>query len=251
MEKIGKEFILRSYKNGLATYRAAAESLGLWASEKYVVEKYFSKNDHILDLGCGAGRTTLGMYHLGYSHLRGVDLHPEMVAAARQLGPEIPYQQGDATQLEFEAGTFDAVLFSFNGIMSIPGRANRRMAFEEINRVLKPEGIFIFTTHDREEETRFLELWRQEEQKWAQGQEDPRLYDFGDLITYSADVKREIYIHIPNRAEVGKMLQSSGFSLVETFYRPEKFVESEAVRKFSNNCRFWITRKPETKTLSS
>ncbi|MEZ4852403.1 MAG: class I SAM-dependent methyltransferase [Bacteroidia bacterium] len=247
MKKVGQEFILSSYDNGIETYRTAAEELGLWQSETAVIQQYFKKTDQIIDIGCGAGRTTFGMYKRGYNHLAGVDLNPRMVEAALTIAKEnqynILFQIEDATQLSFPDQQFDAALFSFNGLMSIPEKGNRLQAFKEIHRILKKGGTFIFTTHDREADTRFLEFWKEEKEKWEKGENDPRVYDFGDLITHSPDVNREIYIHIPKRSEVIEYLEATKFTLIDDFFRPERYQESESVKAFSGDCRFWIVRK--------
>ena len=41
-----------------------AIKIGLWNSERLFFEKYINKDDYILDLGCGAGRTTFALYNL-------------------------------------------------------------------------------------------------------------------------------------------------------------------------------------------
>ena len=48
---------------------------------------------------------------------------------------------------EFEAGSFDLVLFSFNGIDCI-GHQDRLNALREIGRVCAPNGIFCFSSHN-------------------------------------------------------------------------------------------------------
>ncbi len=245
--KIKTEFIVDQYKSGIENYSELTKEVGLWESEKYVFEKYLQHNHKILDLGCGTGRTTFPLYQLGYIDIVGVDLTPEMIAEANSLKEHfkipIVFKVGDALALDFEDETFDAVIFSFNGFMSIPQKENREKALREINRVLKPNGLFIFTTHDRKEEPQYYNFWKEEKDKWEQGNQNQALYEYGDLITKTKNEKREIYIHIPDRKEVENCLTENCFNILETFYRSEKFDESKMVKDKSGECRFWIARK--------
>lgn len=246
MGKIDQAFIIQSYRGGIDTYKNATTDVGLWASEKYAIGNYVDKTDRILDVGCGAGRTTLAMDKLGFHTVLGIDLNPAMIDAARALAPTLKFRVGDATDLASHDNRFDAILFSFNGIMTIPGRHNRIKAFSEIYRVLRPTGIFIFTTHDREADSKFHEFWKEEFDRWVEGKQDSRLFELGDLVSYSQDVNGEIYIHIPTREEILNCLGEVGFELIEDFWRSDRFRESEAVQRFSGDCRFWIVRKPAT-----
>ncbi len=247
MKKIDKNFTLHSYQKGIALYTEAANNLGLWASEEYVLNKYFSNKDHILDVGCGAGRTTFGLHQLGFHNIIGIDIHPDMISSAKELANQkqvhLDFRVGDATNLEFEASSFDSLLFSFNGVMTIPGPENRIKAFQEVHRVLKPNGIFIFTTHDREADKNYHEFWEKEKIAWKTGQQDKRLHEFGDIVNYSSDVMQNIYVHIPDRQEVVDHLSNVGFKVVEDFFRPDRFEEREAVLSFSGDCRIWVAQK--------
>lgn len=246
MGKIDQAFIIQSYRGGIDTYKNATTDVGLWASEKYAIGTYFDKSDRILDVGCGAGRTTLAMDKLGFHTVLGIDLNPAMIEAARALAPTLKFRIGDATDLASQDNRFDAVLFSFNGIMTIPERKNRLQAFREIHRVLRPDGVFIFTTHDREADSKFHDFWQEEVSRWIEREQDPRLFEMGDLVSYSEDVKSEIYIHIPTRGEILNCLEEAGFDLIEDFWRADRFRESESVKNFSGDCRFWIAKKPST-----
>ena len=247
MTKINQEFIKEQYRSGVENYSDFAKDVGLWASEKYVFQKYLQPEHHILDLGCGTGRTTFGLYQLGYQYILGLDLTPEMITEAKQLnahfGTSINFRVGDATNLYLEDAQFDALLFSFNGIMSIPQAANRNKALREIHRVLKEAGTFIFTTHDRDRGEKYRAFWQEEAQRWQAEQQNPNLYEFGDLITTSNNETGKIFIHIPSQQEVQHWLQQHGFDILETFYRPDQFQESAAVQKKSGDCRFWVGRK--------
>lgn len=247
MQKIESEFIKNQYRSGLESYISLTKEIGLWDSEKYVFRKYLNPKDKILDVGCGTGRTTFPLNNLGYTDIIGIDLTPEMIEIAKGLNvhfnSEIEFKVGDATKLEFLDCTFDVAIFSFNGLMSIPNSTNRNKALNEINRVLKKAGKFIFTTHDREREEQYFDFWKEEKQKWDSGNQNPMLFEFGDLITKSKNESREIFIHIPNQDEVNKLLEKNGFELIETFYRDDEFEESEQIKSKSGACRFWITKK--------
>ena len=247
MPKISADFVIDQYRSGIENYRAATKDLGIWASERYVFEKYLPLDEPLLDVGCGAGRTTYALHQMGYTDLVGIDLTPEMITAAISLAEhfetKIDFRVGDATRLSFEDDSFGAVVFSFNGLMSIPEQDRRDQALREIWRVLKPGGVFLFTTHDRDKDENYLEFWREQTAKWEAGEQDERLFQFGDLITSSKNEEREIFIHIPSRAEIWNWLKAHGFTVMETFYRSDRFREREAVLKASGECRFWVACK--------
>ncbi|NRB48130.1 MAG: class I SAM-dependent methyltransferase [Saprospiraceae bacterium] len=247
MKKIQEDFVIAQYQSGIENYAAFTREVGLWASEEHVFHKYLKASDHILDLGCGTGRTTFSLFDLGYTSIIGVDLTPEMIAAAEQIKAErdsnLTFQVGNAKALSFANAVFDVVIFSFNGLMSIPDSAERFKAVQEIYRVLKEDGLFIFTTHDREQDENYFNFWREEKARWEKGVQSQELYEFGDIIATSKNEERPIFIHIPNQKEVQDFLERGGFSILETFYRNEKFEESVQVKEKSGECRFWVARK--------
>ncbi|MBF0186624.1 MAG: class I SAM-dependent methyltransferase [Magnetococcales bacterium] len=101
----------------------------------------------ILDLGCGTGRTTTHLYSRNYSVI-GVDYAHAMTHSASERLPDVPFCTADAKTLCFRDDSFDVVLFSFNGIDYIHPYSARLAALREIWRVLKPDGLFIFSTHN-------------------------------------------------------------------------------------------------------
>ena len=46
--------------------------MGLWESERLLMDKYVSRDGAVLDIGCGAGRTTFGLYGEGYRDINGI-----------------------------------------------------------------------------------------------------------------------------------------------------------------------------------
>lgn len=247
MKKISSNYVKSQFESGIDIYTNYTIEIGLWESERSVFNKYLNKDDRILDLGCGTGRTTFHLHNLGYEQIIGTDLTPAMIDRAKELnshfGTNIGFEVGDATCINFNKESFNAIIFSFNGLMSIPGKNNRQQVLNEVYRVLKKGGIFIFTTHDRDKEPEYFEIWKEEEKKWKLGKQAPNLYEFGDLITYSKKENREIFCHFPSQPEIYQLVERSGFRVIENFYRSDLFQESEKVKKTSGECRFWIIKK--------
>ena len=246
--KIDTEFVRKSFttEKTVSDYAEAVREIELWESEKIMFKKYFNPENRILDIGCGAGRTTIGLYKLGYHFVVGLDLSEAMIVQARRISKELDYNitfsVGDAACLDYEDETFEAALFSFNGIMQIPGRENRIKVLKEIKRILKPKGYFLFTTHDRDSSKEYESFWQEEKKKWALHLEDKSLHEFGDRVIKMEE--RDIFIHLPNKEEVISSLEEAGFILIEGVLRSELCEELEEVKKFSTDCVFWIVQKP-------
>jgi len=127
-------------------YEALREE-GLFDRERRAIESYFTPGSRVLDLGCGAGRTTLALADRGFSVV-GVDASRSMIDSARRAHPDGEYLVGDAANLPFRDADFENVLFSYNGLDELRPRARRYDALREIRRVLAPGGRFVFTTHN-------------------------------------------------------------------------------------------------------
>jgi SAM-dependent methyltransferase len=103
----------------------------------------------VLDLGVGAGRTTEHLAPLAGRYV-GMDYSPGMIEECRRRYPGLDLRHGDARDLgAFEEGSFDFVLFSYNGLDDVdPG--GRLKILAEVHRVLRPGGIFAFSAHNLE-----------------------------------------------------------------------------------------------------
>jgi 2-polyprenyl-3-methyl-5-hydroxy-6-metoxy-1,4-benzoquinol methylase len=73
-------------------YTKAAHELGLWASERIMLERVLppppAAEFPILEAGCGAGRISVGLHGLGYRHLTGFDFARELFDQAEFLAAE-------------------------------------------------------------------------------------------------------------------------------------------------------------------
>jgi SAM-dependent methyltransferase len=92
----------------------------------------------VLDVACGTGivaRTAADRMG-GRGRVVGLDINQGMLTVAGRLRPDVEWRQGDAGDLPFEAGSFDAVLCQ-SGLMFFPDRAG---ALREMGRVAAPGG---------------------------------------------------------------------------------------------------------------
>ncbi len=58
-------------------YARAVKNVGLWNSEKILIEKFIPKSAKILELGAGAGRVSFALKNLGYENLTITDFAPK------------------------------------------------------------------------------------------------------------------------------------------------------------------------------
>lgn len=124
--------------------------IGLWLSEEILLLEHVPEQGHILDLGCGAGRTSIPLAEMGLQ-VTAIDISEAMTRVARQqaslAGVQVDVRRMDARRLSFADASFDAALFSYNGFELVPGRTGKAEAMAEIHRVLRPGGCLIFCTH--------------------------------------------------------------------------------------------------------
>lgn len=141
-----EEIILKEYSDPAQINRY--KNVGLWKAEEILVEKYFPMGGEILDIGCGAGRTTVALAKKGFV-VTGIDLMPQMIEAtqgqAQAHGVSLVLHTMDASRLAFPDDFFDGALFSFNGFESIPDKGKRELTLREVARVLRPGACFILT----------------------------------------------------------------------------------------------------------
>jgi SAM-dependent methyltransferase len=121
-------------------YDLMARTEGLYATgDRLVQAAGISSADHVLDVACGTGNATLPAAATG-AVVTGLDLTPAMLATAAKraadAGCRAEWREGDAEDLPFGDGSFDAVLSAF-GAMFAP---RHEVVAGELARVLRPGG---------------------------------------------------------------------------------------------------------------
>jgi ubiquinone/menaquinone biosynthesis C-methylase UbiE len=95
----------------------------------------------------GGGRTTPFLSANSRTYI-GIDYCSAMVNACLKKFPSLQFFTLDASDLSFfKAEKFNVAVFSFNGVDYLSD-TQRLMCLNEVNRVLKPDGLFIFSTHN-------------------------------------------------------------------------------------------------------
>jgi demethylmenaquinone methyltransferase / 2-methoxy-6-polyprenyl-1,4-benzoquinol methylase len=91
-----------------------------------------------LDVACGSGKLTAELARIAGPEGRvvGLDFSSQMLEVARRERPGIDFLEGDALNLPFDAGTFDASTIAF-GLRNL---ADPIRGLKEMLRVVKPGG---------------------------------------------------------------------------------------------------------------
>jgi SAM-dependent methyltransferase len=262
VKKIDSEDVRTDFNDPLSVvhYTRAAHFLGLWESERRLIERFFpDRNASLLEAGCGSGRVTVGLWDMGFRRITAFDFAEELLDQARSLAaqrgaPDIRFLHADATHLEEchvirdiagrqQAAGFHGALFMFNGLMQIPGRKNRRAALRGLHAVCAGGAPLLCTTHDRDHSPTERALWRLEAERWRRGEQDARLIEFGDR--YFEDESGRTFMHLPDRDEILGDLTATGWRHEFDALRREIAPESQAVRDFADECRFWVAIREE------
>jgi len=130
----------------VALLRAESKTKTPWIIERIKDHGLLNESTQVLDVGCGAGFLS---NELGKLNLRvtGMDLSEESlkVAAKHDVTKTVHYQTADAYRLPFADETFE-VLTAMDFLEHVEDPA---AVIKEFSRVLKPNGLFIFHTFNR------------------------------------------------------------------------------------------------------
>jgi len=153
--------------------------------------------EHVLDVACGTGIVARSVAPLvgGSGRIVGLDFDPLMVDTAKRLAPEIEWQQGDLQKLPFADAQFDLVMCQ-QGLQFLP---DRTAGLWQIHRVLSGGGRVVLAT-------------------WTELAKCP-----GHAVLFGAlgkllgiDMSRPPAWSLADKAEVLKLVTTSGFGAVET-----------------------------------
>jgi SAM-dependent methyltransferase len=120
----------RKYENGI--------------SDEYFpfFEKYLSRDERIIEAGCGTGRYVVALKARGYEYVSGIDWGKRTIDKVKTIYPELQIAVGDVTKIDVENDYYD-------GYISLGVVEHRRQGpqpiLKEAYRVLKPGGYAFFS----------------------------------------------------------------------------------------------------------
>lgn len=135
----------RADDDPIALLRAESRLRNPWIARE-LARAFANRPVEVLDIGCGGGFLSNHLGSVGH-RVTGLDASPDaLTVASRYDGTGlVRYQQGDALNLPYPAGSFDAVCaMDFLEHVESPDRV-----ISEAARVLKPNGLFFFHTFNR------------------------------------------------------------------------------------------------------
>ncbi len=97
----------------------------------------------VLALGCGTGEECPKLKNLGAHRVMGVDKEVELIELAKKEYPDIEFDVMPMENLNFPENSFDVVYSS----LVMHYSPDWRIPLAQVKKVLKPGGIFLFSTH--------------------------------------------------------------------------------------------------------
>jgi len=123
--------------------------LGLEKYEKNIFSSLIKKNDFVLDLGCGAGREAKPIANM-CARVYALDIVKGMLVSAKSIvdANNIYFICADLKHLPICNSSIDVVIMTKQLLNHLTTLENRKIAMEEVYRVLKPGGRVFITIHN-------------------------------------------------------------------------------------------------------
>lgn len=132
-----------AWDDPIALLRQETEAKLAWAMPMMLRNGVYT----VLDMGCGAGFVSNALAKQGFA-VTGMDCSQDALNVAQRYAPQQNpprYERGDAYALPFADDTFDSVIaFDFLEHVTAPEKI-----IAEAKRVLRPGGVFLFHTFNR------------------------------------------------------------------------------------------------------
>ncbi|MBN1449500.1 MAG: methyltransferase domain-containing protein [Anaerolineales bacterium] len=180
-------------------------------------------DETILDLGCGNGELARALARNGHlGAYLGLDFSLPLLAEAESMpeGFSAKFQEVDLTQLSVNSirSSFTdhwSLITAFAVLHHIPSHSLRLDMLKIIHELLAKDGRFIHSNWQFLNSPRL----RQRVRKWSEICLTEAVVEEGDyLLDWRSGGIGLRYVHHFSEAELAKMAESSGFTIVETFY---------------------------------
>ena len=161
--------------------------------------------ERILDLAAGTGASSAALAK-GGAEVVACDLSEGMIEVGRERHPEIEFVHGNAMDLDFEDGSFDAVTISW-GLRNIP---DPQLALREMARVVRPRGRLVVLEFSTPPSRVFRSMYNV-----YQSTVMPAIARLASTNDGAYDYLVESIRAWPAQEELGRMIVANGWSEVE------------------------------------
>lgn len=161
--------------------------------------------ERILDVAAGTGASSAALAK-GGAEVVACDLSEGMIEVGRERHPELEFVHGNAMDLDFEDGSFDAVTISW-GLRNIP---DPQLALREMARVVRPRGRLVVLEFSTPPSRFFRGLYNV-----YQSTVMPAIARLASTNDGAYDYLVESIHDWPAQEELGRMIAANGWSEVE------------------------------------
>ncbi|MBN1503386.1 class I SAM-dependent methyltransferase [Candidatus Woesearchaeota archaeon] len=209
---------------------------GLFPQEKILFNKYLAVRGTVLDIGCGAGREAIALAKQGHK-VTAIDVSDKMITESKKLAAktemEIEFMTGDIELLPLRPNSFDYAVMLAQMIEHIPSRKNRIGLLKKIHTCLKPEGVLIFTTHNRYRNFLFWGYWHM---TWLSDFLKGTKSELGDTLLAKTNPgvkqnKQKMFFHVYSIKEALADIEASSFQLIDVKSDKELVADKNTVIK--------------------
>ncbi|MFH1509075.1 MAG: class I SAM-dependent methyltransferase [bacterium] len=120
----------------------------IYSSLKYIESLNIHNKNKIIDIGCRYGSLLYNLYRKGYNDIYGIDKNIKTISEGKikynSISERLMHYKGN--EIPFDDNSFDVILM-FDVIEHIPNI--NRFISDQVYRILKPGGIFIFQTPNK------------------------------------------------------------------------------------------------------
>jgi ubiquinone/menaquinone biosynthesis C-methylase UbiE len=184
-----------------------------------IIFNYINKDDKILDLGCGFGKTCVKLFKNGYTNIYGIDLIEEGIKLSKKqledegmLKPDNFFRVADATKIPFDDNFFNFAISQAFWTSIMPDERNK--IIKEIYRVLKKSGYYYIA--------QFAQTWRLPLYKHRYEEGTKKGYEIGTFENIDKTTGEIKYLaHHYTKDELEKLLKSANFTIIH--YSKELF----------------------------
>jgi len=178
----------------------------------------------VMDIGCGAGRVTSYLSRWA-GHTVGVDFSSVMIEHCRRALPDIEFVCCNVRDLRssYPARSVDVAVFTFNGIDTL-SHEDRLTSFAGLHEVLAPNGLLIFSTHNR---------------RYRLAREEPRLRFSRNPFTLLSLGLRYVRETLNHRARVPFQRETQEYALINDIAHEFRMVH------------YYIDRETQRRQLAS